>query len=120
MFTYLFGGKAGDVMAPRPVPNKEIWALLKVPSESEALLALPSFKLYLQSQAGLLDKALIELRKPNNGINIHELDESTGMSLLHVTCAQGAMVRHPTCRTVPETYRLIIACSYVVVFRNWL
>ena len=30
MFNFFFGGKAGDLIAPRPVPNKEIWALLKV------------------------------------------------------------------------------------------
>ncbi len=30
MLTYLFGGKLGELVAPRPSSEKEIWAYIKV------------------------------------------------------------------------------------------
>jgi hypothetical protein len=44
-------------------------------------------------QGGLNDKALSALRDPVNKIDVNELDQSSGMTLAHLTCALGAMVR---------------------------
>jgi hypothetical protein len=46
------------------------------------------------AQAGLLEKALAELRNPKNSIDVNALDPSSGLSLLHLACAQGAMVSY--------------------------
>jgi hypothetical protein len=95
MFSLLFGGRLGEFVAPRLITHKELWALIKVSIFSSVyrkfFLANNTFCVFLQG--GLADRALIELRK--NTVDVNEIESSSGMALLHLTCAQGAMVGAP-------------------------
>ncbi len=72
MFSYVFHGIFGDIVAPRPSKRKEIWAFLK---------------------AGLFDKALTALRSPQHGFDPNEKEESSGMVALQYAAAAGKLVR---------------------------
>ena len=48
---------------------------------------------FIDVQNEQIDRALVELQKPKHSINIYEVDEVAKMTLLHLACAQGAMVR---------------------------
>eukprot|EP00981_Chlorochromonas_danica_P011724 scaffold4233_cov180-Ochromonas_danica.AAC.15 len=98
MFSYLFGGKLGDLLAPRPHNRKEIWTYLKVshpcphPLASQPAIRITMTALFVSPQAGLFDKALKALSKPNHGFDVNERDEETGMVPLHYASAAGKLV----------------------------